>query len=643
MSSFLEKFKTNKKFGVLTLAALGVVYGDIGTSPLYAINTIFFGFGGVDPVAANIYGCISLVIWALTLIIAIKYIVFVLRADNDGEGGVFALFGLLKNERMRGIPMLLVLLIFAAGLLFGNGLITPAISVLAAVEGLNIAAPALQGLIVPITITILIFLFSIQRRGTARIGKIFGPIILLWFIVIALLGASAIAENPEILHAFNPWFGMTFILQNSFRSLLAVLAAVMLTITGGEALYANMGHFGRVPIRLGWFLVVYPALILNYLGQGAYLLSGRVIVNHNIFYSMVPPSYLFPMIILAAAATIIASQALISGGFSLAMQAASLGLFPRLRILHTHKDRAGQIYIPFINWSLFFGCVFLVLIFRSSAALASAYGLAVSLDMLISSLAMIAAAYCLWQWSALRAFIIFGAFAIAEGAFFLASSAKFFQGGFIPVGVGLMVFGVMSIWQWGRNRIAAAFAEHPAMTVRELVALRRAETQNLPRSIVFMNPHSVTSARDRVPPLLQVFWERNGILPRHIILLTVIGKKSAYVGDERYAVKKLWEEEGNGSIMAVDVNFGFMENPNVERILEGLADHRKIHISEDAKQWLIRIVQERVIPAPDIRWRTRIKLFFFALMLKNSDSADDHFGLGNEVGLSTEIIPVKIS
>lgn len=632
----------NKKLGVLALGALGVVYGDIGTSPLYAINQIFFGFGGVDPSAVNIYGCISLVLWTLTLIIGIKYIIFVLRADNDGEGGVFALFGLLKNERLRGIGALLVLLLFGSGVLLGGGLITPAISVLSAVEGLKVAAPALHGFVAPIAVLVLILLFSIQRRGTARIGRIFGPITLLWFAAIAAVGVGALIAHPEILRAFNPWYAIVFVWQSPFWRLLAVLGGVVLTVTGGEALYADMGHFGRVPIRLGWVAIVYPALLLNYLGQGAYLLSGNPIINHNIFYSMVPSILLFPMIMLAAGAAIIASQALISGGFSLAMQAASLGLFPRLRVLHTHQDHKGQIYIPVINWTLFAGCVLLVVIFRSSAALAPAYGLAVSLDMFITSLAMIAVAYGLWQWSPLRATAVFGAFALIEAVFFAANSTAFFRGGFIPVGIGLGVFSAMSVWRWGRSRIAAVFADYPAMTLRELIALRRSETRHLPRSIVFMNPHSIVSARDSVPPLLQVFWERNGILPRHIILLTVVGKNSAYVEDERYGVKKLWEEEGNGSIMAVDVNFGFMENPNVERILEGLADHRKIHISEDAKQWLIRIVQERVFPAPGIGWRTRIKLFFFALLLKNSDSADDHFGLGNEVGLSTEIIPVKI-
>jgi len=643
MSSFLEKFRTNKKLGVLTLAALGVVYGDIGTSPLYAVNQIFFGHGGVAPTPANVYGSIALVVWALTIVVAIKYIIFVLRADNDGEGGVFALFGLLKNEeRRRGVGVLLILLLFAAGLLFGDGMITPAISVLSAVEGLTVAAPSLQGMVVPVTIAILIFLFAIQRRGTARVGRLFGPIIILWFAAIALLGVSAIVVNPEIIHALNPWYAVRFIGSISFWRLAAVLGAVMLTVTGGEALYADMGHFGAKPIRLGWFTVVYPALLINYLGQGAYLLSGNAVINRHIFYSMVPPPFLFPMVILATAATVIASQALISGGFSLAMQAMSLGLFPRLRMLHTHEEHEGQIYLPFINWGLFAGSICLVMIFRSSVGLASAYGLAVSGVMLVTSLAMIAISRRLWRWSAVGSVIVFGLLAAVDGAFLFANSIKFFQGGFIPFGVGVIVFAAMSIWQWGRGRIGEVFEAYHAMPLREFVALRREQPDTLPRSIVFMNPRSVLSLDDRVPPLLQIFWERNGLLPRHIILLTVVGKRVAFVEDERYGVKKIWEEEGAGSITAVDVNFGFMENPNVERILEGLADHRKINIDEDPKNWLIRIVQERILPDEDIRVRARIKLFFFVLLLKNSDSADYHFGLGNKVGLSTEIVPVKI-
>jgi KUP system potassium uptake protein len=416
----------------------------------------------------------------------------------------------------------------------------------------------------------------------------------------------------------------------------------MLTVTGGEALYADMGHFGKKPIRLGWFLVVYPALLLNYLGQGAYVLGGNVIKDHNIFYSMVPPPLLLPMVALATAATIIASQALISGAFSLSMQATAMGLFPRLRILHTHEDHEGQIYVPLINWALFAGCASLVLIFRSSGGLASAYGLAVSIDMFINSIAMIAVASYLWGWSTARAGSIFGFFAVVDASFLLANSAKFLQGGFIPFGIGIGLFALMSIWRWGRARIAAVFRTYPAMTLRELVAVRENSAESLPRSVVFMNPNSVMSPDDRIPPLLQVFWERNGILPRDIILLTVVGARAAFVEDERYLVKKIWEREGAGSITAVDVNFGFMEDPNVERILEGLANHHKINIDEHPDKWLIRIVQERVLPRDGIGWYARTKLFFFALLLKNSDSADYHFGLGNEIGLSTEIIPVKI-
>ena len=652
MSSFFKKFQKQRKLGLLTLGALGVVYGDIGTSPLYAINEIFFGHGKVEPSPTNVYGCISLVVWSLTIVVAIKYILFVLRADNDGEGGVFALFGLLKGEKKWGMGMLLVLLLFAAGLLFGDGLITPAISVLSAIEGLQVAAPTLHNFIVPLTVLILIGLFSIQRKGTARVGNIFGPIIILWFAAIALLGLNALLAHPGILSAFNPLYGIRFVAHSSLRLLFAVLGAVMLTVTGGEALYADMGHFGKAPIRLGWFMVVYPALILNYLGQGAYLLSGKIVAGENIFYSMVPSLvipglpginlFIYPMVILATLATIIASQALISGGFSLAMQAVSLGLFPRLRILHTHEEHEGQIYLPFINWALFTGCVCLVVIFRSSTALASAYGLAVSGVMLITSLAMMAVARHLWRWSVWKTCLLFGAFAIVDASFLFANSLKFLEGGFIPFSIGIGIFAIMTTWRWGRARISSVFSGYPSMTVGELVEMRKSAKEYLPKSIVFMNPNTVNSLDDHTPPLLQVFWERNGMLPKHIILLTVVDQKVAYVEDERYHIEKFWEEEGNGSIAAVNVNFGFMEDHNVEGILEGLADQHEITIDENPKNWLIQIVQERILPGTDMSIPQRAKLGLFNLLLKNSDSADHYFGLGNEVGLSTEIIPVKI-
>jgi KUP system potassium uptake protein len=394
---------SSKKLAVLTLAALGVVYGDIGTSPLYAIKEIFFSHHhSVAIERTNILGALSLVVWALTIIVTFKYIVYVLRADYGGHGGVFALYALLKKKKLPGVIVVSGLLMLAAGLLFGDGMITPAISVISAVEGLSLITSAFDSYVVPITIAILVLLFLVQKKGTAKIGRIFGPITTIWFIVIGLLGLRYVLLQPEILLSFNPWLAVRFVLELPFKNLLLILGSVMLVIAGGEAMYADLGHFGKQPIRIGWFSLVYPALLLNYLGQGAYLLSGQAVINSNIFFSMVPTFMLIPMVVLATLATIIASQALITGVFSLTAQAISLGLIPWVKVLHTHQDQEGQIYVPIINKALLIGCVLLVLIFRSSSGLASAYGLAVSGDMLVTSIAMILLSKYLWKWSWLK-------------------------------------------------------------------------------------------------------------------------------------------------------------------------------------------------------------------------------------------------
>ncbi|NTU99110.1 potassium transporter Kup, partial [Candidatus Falkowbacteria bacterium] len=367
MSSSVETSKQgkspNKTLLLLTLGALGVVYGDIGTSPLYAVSQIFFGLGKMPATSVNVLGAISLIVWALTIIVAFKYVILVLRADNGGEGGVFALYALLSGKiaGKKHSALLLAALTLAAGLLFGDGVITPAISVLSAVEGLSVVAVSLEPFVVPLTVILLTILFFFQSKGTAKVGNIFGPIIIVWFLAIAALGFNQIMGHPSILAALNPLSAISFVANANFSTLLLVMGFVMLSITGGEALFADMGHFGKNPIRLGWFFLVYPALLLNYLGQGALLLSGREIINGDIFYSMVPQVLLIPMIILATAATIIASQAMISGAFSLASQAAAMKLFPPLRKKYTNENHEGQIYIPMINWGLFVGCVLLVL------------------------------------------------------------------------------------------------------------------------------------------------------------------------------------------------------------------------------------------------------------------------------------------
>ena len=371
----------------LTIGALGIVHGNIGTSPLYAMDQLFF-HGGSSLAPADIVGGVSLVIWTITIIVSIKYALFVLRAQNDGEGGLFALYGLLHEHQRRGTRLLLYSLMLGAGLLLGDGIISPAISVLSAVEGLQIAAPGLANAAVPITATLLFGLFAIQFKGTSGIGIVFGPVLVIWFVVIAALGAWQVAAHPQILAAFNPVHGLEFLRQAGWFQDLVLVGALVLVVTGSEAMYADIGHFGAGPIRISWFGLVYPALLTNYLGQGAYLLGDTPVLGGKLFYSLVPSSMLYLVVLLAAAATIIASQGLISGAFSLAVQAIRLGVFPRLQIRHTHRAHAGQIYVPFINWSLFTGCIVLVLTFRSSSALAAAYGLAVSGVMVITSLAM---------------------------------------------------------------------------------------------------------------------------------------------------------------------------------------------------------------------------------------------------------------
>src|SRR3974390_1560863 len=378
--------------GALAIGALGVVFGDIGTSPLYAIDQIFFGSADIGRTPENVLGAISLAIWTITVVVAIKYALLVLRADNDGEGGVFALYGLLhrfKGERRR---VLLWSLMLGAGLLFGDGMITPAISVLSAVEGLEVATPAFSPYVVPITVILLTALFAVQFRGTTGIGVIFGPLLLVWFVTIAGLGLVAIAQQPAILAAFDPSYGTSFLMRAGPYGSLLILSAMMLVVTGGEAMYADLGHFGARPIRISWFAIVFPSLLLNYLGQGAYLLSGASVEGGKLFYNLVPQPLLVPLVVLATLATIVASQALISAAFSLISQAVGLGLFPRLNMRHTHQDYSGQIYIPFINWALYAGCIALVLVFRSSANLAAAYGLAVAGVLVITSAAMFSVA-----------------------------------------------------------------------------------------------------------------------------------------------------------------------------------------------------------------------------------------------------------
>ena len=626
----------------LALGALGVVFGDIGTSPLYAIDQIFIGPANVAPTQDNVLGAISLAIWTITLVVSIKYAALVLRAENEGEGGVFALYGLLHKFRDQGGRPLLWALMIGAGLLFGDGMITPAISVLSAVEGLEVATPAFAPYVLPITLLLLTGLFAIQFRGASKIGVVFGPLLVVWFAVIAALGAAEIAREPRILAAFNPAYGAVFLAKAGWREALLILSALMLVVTGGEAMYADLGHFGARPIRLSWFAIVFPALILNYLGQGAYLLSGAEPVGGKLFYSLAPAPLVLPLVVLATAATVVASQALISGAFSLTSQAIGLGLFPRIDVRHTHHAHAGQIYVPFINWALYLGCVALVIGFGSASALAAAYGLAVAGVMLITSIAMFTIARRYWGWSPIVTGLVWGALTAVNGAFLVASSLKFWEGGFVPLSVGALAFLVMGTWKWGRKATFAAYAARSTMTMAELVELHRQGAHYLERNALVMAPHPLRNSSDRAPALVSLLWERYGLLPRHLILVEVTHPKVPYVSDNRYHVTVFDRDRNRGGVIGVELRFGFMEEPNVEKRLEDLARHHEIDLSPDPKQWIVHVSHENLLPAAgmDVFRRLRFRLFLFLRLV--SRPAYYAYGLGDEVQLSVEIMPVSV-
>ncbi|MGO9424209.1 MAG: KUP/HAK/KT family potassium transporter [Steroidobacteraceae bacterium] len=631
-----------RSVAALSIAAAGIVYGDIGTSPLYALDQLFLRHGGVALNPQNVIGGISLVIWTITVIVAIKYAIFVLRAQNDGEGGVFALYGLLHEHKRRGMVIFLWSLMLGAGLLFGDGIITPAISVLAAVEGLGVAAPALGRAVIPVTALLLTALFAVQVKGTSGIGRVFGPILTVWFVVLAVLGAHQIARHVEILQAFNPIHGLIFLGHVGLYQALLVLGALMLVVTGGEAMYADLGHFGMLPIRISWFALVYPALLLNYLGQGAYLLSGAPIVGGKIFYSLVPPELLYPMILLAAAATIIASQALISGAFSLASQATGLGLFPRMKEQHTHHAHAGQIYIPFVNWALYAGCIALVITFGSSSALGAAYGLAVSGVMLITSLAMFPVSRLCWGWGRVATGALWGTLTTINGSFLLASSLKFLQGGFVPLSIGIAVFLVMGTWRWGRKATFAAYSKKQTMTIAELIQLHRRSRFFMERAAVLMSPTPLHDASDRTPALLQLLWDRYGVLARNLIFVQVTHRKVPYIHEDRYVVTVFDKDRDGGSIIGVELSFGFMEEPNVEQALEGMARLREIDLPTDRRQWIVHVSHENLLPARSMGLIQRLRFRLFMFLRLVSRPAFFYYGLGDEVQLSAETLPVRV-
>ncbi len=615
----------------LSLGALGVVYGDIGTSPLYALRECFHGAHEIPATRSNVLGVLSLIFWALNLIISIKYIALVLRADNRGEGGVLSLLSLAvpekRGERTRGMARWVILIgVFGSALLYGDGIITPAVSILSAVEGLNVATPAFEKYIIPITVVLIVGLFAVQRHGTKKVGRMFGPVTLVWFISITLLGVRGIMEDPTVFAALNPMYGVNFLLGAGKMGFI-VLGAVVLAITGGEALYADMGHFGRKPIRLAWYGLVCPALVINYFGQGAWLLS-HPLAKENPFYNLAPSWMLYPMVVIATSAAIIASQALISGAYSLTMQAIQLGYCPRMRIDHTSSEARGQIYMPQLNWALMLACIGLVLGFRSSSNLASAYGVAVTFTMLATTFLFYFAARRLWNWPRWQAGLLCGFFIVIEATLCTANLLKIAHGGWFPLVVAAIVFTLMSTWKTGRRVLGERLRGSFIPLSLFLEDVDRAAPVRVPGTAVFLSSNA-----EATPLALLHNLKHNRVLHKSVVFLTLQTEEVPHVRTEN----RLQLEQLREGFHRVIARYGFMEDPNVPEILENC---RPLGLELDWMNTTFFLSRETIIAtkAPGMAlWREKL----FAFLSRNAQRPTDFFRIPAnrvvELGMQVEM------
>ena len=599
---------SGKRLLLVSLTALGIVYGDIGTSPLYALRACFVGDNSVPLTSENIFGVLSLILWSLVIVISIKYMLYVMRADNRGEGGILALMALLvprRNIEQRRQWVLMVIGIFGAALLYGDGMITPAISVLSAIEGLELATPVLSQFHIPLTVMILVLLFLFQQRGTARVGAVFGPIMLVWFGVLAALGLISLFHRPSVLAAVNPLYAIRFFLSNDWEGFL-VLGAVFLVVTGGEALYADMGHLGRRSIRLGWFGLVLPALVLNYFGQGAFLL-GNPEGLANPFYLLAPRWALYPMVLLATIATVIASQAVISGAFSLTRQAVLLGFLPRLRLVQTSREEIGQIYIPVINWLLMIATIVLVLGFRTSNNLTGAYGVAIATTMVITTLLAYELTRKRWGWRLFTAIMVTMGLLTVDLAFFGSNMLKIEAGGWVPLLVGGLIFTLMTTWKQGRTILREQFKDEDQQSLPDFLKEVSANPpQQVPGTAIFM-----IGRRDGIPTILQHHLKHNQVLHERVILLTVIIEEIPRVSpSKRLEVTKL--EQG---FFRIVMHFGFMESPNVPHALR-LSQKYNLEIEPDRVTYYVG--RQTLVPNPQGGAMAHWRKVLFVFMARNA-------------------------
>jgi KUP system potassium uptake protein len=623
----VEDHGNRGSLAILSLATVGVVYGDIGTSPLYALRECFQGaHHAIEPTAANILGVLSLIFWSLVLVISIKYLVFILRADNEGEGGILALTALITRVHARTESrrwLIVTFGLFGAALLYADGMITPAISVLSAVEGFEVATPVFKPYTQLITTAILVGLFFFQSRGTARVGSVFGPVTLAWFLAMAAIGVPHIVREPSVLWALNPIQAIELFWFNGWDGFL-ILGTVFLVVTGGEALYADLGHFGARPIRFVWFAVVLPALLLNYFGQGAYLIA-RPAGETNPFFQMAPPWALYPLAILATTATAIASQAIITGAFSLTLQAIQLGYSPRLKIEHTSPELIGQIYIPFVNWMLMAASIGLVLGFRTSSNLAAAYGVAITITMVITTLLFGALARERWKWSWPLVLSVSGIFLAADLAFFGANIIKIAKGGWFPLVVAAIGYTVMSTWMAGRRLLAHRLRTRLIPVDLYLAELLSDLPTRVPGVAVFMSGNPIGT-----PPALRHNVSHNHVLHKTVIILTV---ETAEVPRIRTRDRAEIEDIGEG-FYGIKIKYGFMDKPNVPQELKRL----KLPFAESEVSYFLG--RERLLSTSNTglsRWREHL----FIMMSQHAQRATDFFGLPAErvieIGVQVEL------
>jgi KUP system potassium uptake protein len=619
---------SGKRFAALAMAALGVVYGDIGTSPLYAVKEVFAGNHPIPVTVGNIYGSLSLFFWALVIVVSVKYVSFIMRADNRGEGGIMALIALALHtvqDKPRQARLIMIFGVLGAAMFYGDGMVTPAISVLSAVEGLEVITPAFKSFVIPITMIVLFVLFFVQRRGTATVGAFFGPVMLIWFTTLALLGLHNIVEHPAILAALNPLYGVEFLLANKAMSLVA-MGNVVLAVTGAEALYADMGHFGRKPVARAWFAFVLPALVLNYFGQGALILA-EPDAARNPFFLSAPDWALIPLVVLATVATVIASQAVISGAFSVTRQAMQLGFVPRMEVQHTSEKEQGQIYLPAVNWGLMLAVMILVLGFKSSNNLAAAYGIAVTGDMVITSILATVVVAKVWKWGWLRASLLFACFLSVELVFLAANVLKIPDGGWFPLVAGVCVFVLMMTWKRGRQLLSERLKGERLELSMFLDSLGSSMPTRVAGTSVFLNADPTG-----VPHALLHNLMHNKVLHERVVLLSVQFFDVPYVPDiDRVEVRQLKE-----NFWSVVVQYGFKDEPDVPAALALCAD---AGLAFSALETSYFIGRETLIPRLGSEmafWREKI----FIAMFRNAGSATAFFKIPSNrvVELGTQVV-----